>query len=95
MWKSEIAESDYKLNKEEIRIFFTKLANYPDGCLGDYTHSKEILNEMNINQKDQDSFLEICRIYGGHCDCEIILNALDSIEGDFNTCFIDEDENYE
>ncbi len=43
-------------------------------CEG-YTDSRLILSQMGIPKEVQDKFLELCHYYGGHCDCEIILNA--------------------
>ena len=40
-----------------------------------YPLSKEILSGMGVKQEVQDQFLKLCQHYGGHCDCEIILNA--------------------
>jgi len=40
-----------------------------------YPLSKTILNQMGVKQEVQDQFLKLCQHYGGHCDCEIILNA--------------------
>ncbi|MHA1876803.1 MAG: DUF2695 domain-containing protein, partial [Promethearchaeota archaeon] len=46
-------------------------------CGGDsYSLSKVILNQMGIKQEVQDQFLKLCYHYGGHCDCEIMFNAL-------------------
>jgi len=46
-------------------------------CGGDsYPLSKVILNQMGIKKEVQDQFLQLCYYYGGHCDCEIIFNAL-------------------
>ena len=40
-----------------------------------YPLSKIILNQMGVKQEVQDQFLKLCHHYGGHCDCEIVLNA--------------------
>ena len=40
-----------------------------------YPLSKTILNQMGVKQEVQDQFLKLCQHYGGHCDCEIVLNA--------------------
>ncbi|NVM17913.1 MAG: hypothetical protein HWN80_09365 [Candidatus Lokiarchaeota archaeon] len=40
-----------------------------------YPLSKEILSRMGVEQGVQDQFLKLCQHYGGHCDCEIVLNA--------------------
>ncbi len=43
-------------------------------CNG-YEGSERILFEMGIEKDTQGKFLELCGYYGGHCDCEILLNA--------------------
>jgi hypothetical protein len=43
-------------------------------CEG-YTYSRLLLSQMGIPKGLQDKFLELCHYYGGHCDCEIMLNA--------------------
>jgi len=43
-------------------------------CEG-YTNSKLVLSQMRVPKDIQDKFLELCHYYGGHCDCEILLNA--------------------
>ncbi|MFX1315894.1 MAG: DUF2695 domain-containing protein [Promethearchaeota archaeon] len=30
---------------------------------------------LEINKMTQDKFFELCKYYGGYCDCEIIFNA--------------------
>ena len=50
---------------------------------------------MGISDEDQEEFLEICKCYGGYCDCEIFWNALDHIEADFETYFFDDPEDLE
>jgi hypothetical protein len=46
-----------------------------------YPLSKKILSRMGITQGVQKKFLELCFFYGGHCDCEIYLNAKEAILG--------------
>ena len=43
-------------------------------CNG-YKLSRLILGQMGITKVVQDKFLELSHYYGGHCDCEILLNA--------------------
>ncbi len=83
--------SYFKKVKDEIRVimsidiineFLDKLAGgegigisrHGSKCEG-YTNSRLILSQMGISKEVQDKFLELCHYYGGHCDCEIILNA--------------------
>ncbi|HEC40910.1 hypothetical protein LCGC14_1695550 [marine sediment metagenome] len=51
-----------------------ELSRFGSKCNG-YEDSKRILNEMGVGKDIQDKFLELCSYYGGHCDCEILLNA--------------------
>ena len=51
-----------------------KLTRFGSRCDG-YKYSRKILNQMRISKNVQDKFLELCHYYGGHCDCEILLNA--------------------
>jgi len=41
---------------------------------------------MNIPIKDQEKFLEICKEFGGYCECEILMNAA--------TILLDEDSSF-
>ena len=40
-----------------------------------FPYAREILAIMRISQPDQRKILDICKEYGGHCDCEILMNA--------------------
>ncbi len=40
-----------------------------------FPYAREILTIMRISQTDQGKMLDICKEYGGHCDCEILMNA--------------------
>ena len=41
----------------------------------EFPYAREVLTSMKITQTDQEKILEICKEYGGHCDCEILMNA--------------------
>ena len=41
----------------------------------EFTYARKILTLMKIPQVDQEKVLEICKESGGHCDCEILMNA--------------------
>jgi len=41
----------------------------------EFIYAKKILTSMGIPQIDQEKVLEICKELGGHCDCEILMNA--------------------
>jgi hypothetical protein len=82
------------LSKEQLEEFFRKLEG-PEGCdfkedakgkitwnckAGmDKTHAKRILKNMGIPKWQADEFLDLCDEHGGHCDCEILMNAEERI----------------
>jgi hypothetical protein len=41
----------------------------------EFTYARKILTSMRIPQADQEKVLDICKENGGHCDCEILMNA--------------------
>ncbi|MHA1454868.1 MAG: hypothetical protein ACTSR5_02625 [Promethearchaeota archaeon] len=81
-------KTELQMSTNEIEEFFNRLrgdkgvgmVRLPRSgikCGGDsYPLSKVILNQMGIKQEAQDQFLQLCHYYGGHCDCEIVFNAL-------------------
>ena len=70
------------ISMEDIREFLDRLmgdegiglTRFGSKCHG-YTYSKKILDKMGIDKETQDKFLELCKYYGGYCDCEILFNA--------------------
>ncbi len=80
-------EPNYPLSKGQIIEFLDKLNEVVDQCKTNLNLSKEILTRMGISKNDQKSFLETLSQYGGHCDCEIIMNAYPYIMADFNIDF--------
>jgi len=70
------------MTEREIKEFFDRL-NSEEGIsiskngskCHEYHYTKLILNRMGIQPKTQKKFLDLCRYYGGHCDCEIYFNA--------------------
>lgn len=48
----------------------------------EFTYSRRILTSMRISQTDQERVLEICKENGGHCDCEILMNAAHFLLGE-------------
>jgi len=70
------------MNMEDIREFLDRLmgdegiglTRFGSRCHG-YTYSKKILDKMGIDKETQDKFFELCKYYGGYCDCEILFNA--------------------
>lgn len=78
----EKLRSELPMSTEEIEEYLERLmgdegislTRRGSKCDG-YTASQRILAEMGINKEAQDQFLELCKYYGGHCDCEIIFNV--------------------
>ncbi len=70
------------MNMDDIREFLDRLmgdegiglTRFGSRCHG-FTYSKRILDKMGIDKGIQDKFFELCKYYGGYCDCEIIFNA--------------------
>lgn len=72
------------MTQHQIRSFLRDLEG-EEGCQyngikwrcggKEFTYAKKILNTMNISKEDQEKFLEICKEFGGYCDCEILMNA--------------------
>lgn len=82
------------MTKEQMQEFFEKLEG-PQGCDfkedtgcgltwacaggNDKRFAVAILEGMDIEQQERDNFLEKCHELGGHCDCEILFNAMERI----------------
>lgn len=77
------------MNQKQIKEFLGRLEGN-EGCdfhkvngewrwwctsQGDFCLSRSILLKMGISYREVNEFLEVCRGYGGYCDCEILLNA--------------------
>jgi len=72
------------LTKAQIRKFLYRLAG-EEGCQysglkwrcggKEYNYAKNVLNLMNIPFTEQEILFELCKKYGGNCDCEILMNA--------------------
>ena len=79
------------LNKEQIREFLARLAS-SEGCLydgiaercggPDFIFAKRVLTSMRIDKSEQEKLLELCKEYGGYCDCEILMNAAPKLLGE-------------
>ena len=48
----------------------------------EFTYAKKILNMMKVTPEEQDVFIELCKENGGHCDCEILMNAAPYLLGE-------------
>ena len=80
---------EISLAKAQIREFLNRLAG-DEGCQYDgiewrcgvpqFTYAKKILTLMKIPKAEQEKFLELCKEYGGCCDCEILMNAAPKIK---------------
>ncbi|HEC40858.1 hypothetical protein LCGC14_0677480 [marine sediment metagenome] len=70
------------LSKDQLDEFFERLNDQEginfDGlnweCHSDYRCSKRILTDMGIDSAIQQRFFKFCDIFGGECDCEILMN---------------------
>jgi hypothetical protein len=69
--------------KKFMRKLGKRLENHPCNA-EDQTNAEIVLREMGISQEIAERFLEKCESLGGFCDCEILLNAYDSL---FEECF--------
>lgn len=82
---------DISLSKDQIREFLDRLAS-SEGCLydgvaercggPDFIFAKKILTSMGIDKAVQEKILELCKDYGGYCDCEILMNAAPNLLGE-------------
>ena len=82
---------DISLTNIQIREFLNRLAGY-EGCQFNgmewrcggpqFTYAKKILTLMKIPKAEQEKFLELCKEYGGYCDCEILMNAAPKLLGE-------------
>lgn len=82
---------DLPLTYLQLLIFLNALAG-DGGCQfggkewryggPEFTYARKILTSMRIPQADQEKILEICKENGGHCDCEILMNAAPFLLGE-------------
>ncbi|TXT57200.1 MAG: hypothetical protein BAJALOKI2v1_520027 [Promethearchaeota archaeon] len=82
---------DLDMTKKELIKFLERLGG-PEGCQfmgfqwrcggNDYIFARKVLNEMKVDKEIQDKLLEICYEFGGHCDCEILMNAAPRLVGE-------------
>ncbi|MFX1298508.1 MAG: DUF2695 domain-containing protein [Promethearchaeota archaeon] len=77
-------EPIYPLTKGQVLEFLEKLKKLVDECETNLTLSKKILTEMGIGKRDQKVFLNTLYQYGGHCDCEILMNVYPNVMADFD-----------
>ena len=79
------------LSKDQLREFLNRLAG-EEGCQYNgiewrcggpqFTYAKKILTLMSIPEAEQAKVLELCKKYGGYCDCEILMNAAPKLLGE-------------
>ena len=82
---------DLSLTKAQIREFLNRLAGN-EGCQYNgiewrcggpqFTYAKNILTLMKIPKAEQEKSLELCKEFGGYCDCEILMNAVPKLLGE-------------
>jgi len=74
-FKKRTLQRDLTLSKSELREFLGRLAS-KGGCGGgDFIYAREVLDEMDVSKEQQEILLDLCKEYGGFCDCEILMNA--------------------
>jgi hypothetical protein len=44
-------------------------------CRTDHRYARQVLYQIGIEPEQQEIFLVLCKINGGYCDCEIMMNA--------------------
>jgi hypothetical protein len=51
-------------------------------CYGgmDQRYARAALESLGVEERWMERFLCLCRDLGGHCDCEILLNAMERLE---------------
>lgn len=83
-WGPSDWEPRYPLSKNQVITFFEELDKVVGQCQTNFDLSKEILTGMDIPRSEQKIFLDTLYHYGGHCDCEIMLNAAPNVLADFD-----------
>jgi len=72
------------LTKLQIKEFLYRLADNEEcqfngherRCGGSqFTYARKVLRLMKVSEQEQERLLELCKEYGGYCDCEILMNA--------------------
>ena len=76
-------QPEYPLSTDQLELFIDELKRFANKCRTDHKISKRILKRMGFNETDQNKFLDICKEYGGYCDCEILMNAYQHILADY------------
>ena len=69
------------LTKSQIREFLKKLSAL-EACRHNFQFAKKVLNTMKIESTEQEKLLELCKKFGGYCDCEILMNAIPMLLGE-------------
>jgi hypothetical protein len=65
------------MTRAQIRHFLIALDGILEHkpCRTDHRYARQVLYQIGIEPEQQEIFLELCKINGGYCDCEIIMNA--------------------
>ncbi len=78
----ENLRNELDISELELREFFDRLTSDEGISLSrsgsrchEYHYSKLILDRMGIAGETQKQFFELCKHYGGYCDCEIFFNV--------------------
>lgn len=82
-----LLKSHVPLTDEELEAYFDRLQG-PEGCDfkngswkckggNDKTKSAEILENIGCNDEEIALMHDYVDVFGGHCDCEIVFNAMD------------------
>jgi hypothetical protein len=65
------------MTRAQIRHFLIALDGILEHkpCRTDHRYARQVLHQIGIEPEQQEAFLELCGLYGGYCDCEILMNA--------------------
>ena len=65
------------MTRSQIRHFLIALDAILEHkpCRTDHRYARQVLYQIGIEPEQQEIFLELCKLLGGYCDCEIMMNA--------------------
>jgi hypothetical protein len=65
------------MTRAQIRHFLIALDGILEHkpCRTDHRYARQVLHQIGIEPEQQEIFLELCKLLGGYCDCEIMMNA--------------------
>jgi len=79
MKKKQVKEFMERLNGKAGCNFRLEKKEAVWTCSNDFRLAKTILKDMKISKEEQVALFKVCRDNGGHCDCEILLNAEEKV----------------